>query len=147
MLSAAAAVLSASAVLASGLPTWAKILAVCATLLAGARWLAIEGVRMAGRSVVRLVLLDADASMVVERTGRKRSVRLVHGAVIGSLLLVIVLRLGRWRTRTLCIGRDAVDREAFRRLSVRLNVSSPAAARPGSRLAKVHAMIRRRRTD
>ena len=147
LLVGSASILAATAVLSSGLPAWATVLPACAVLLAGTRWIVVEGTRMAGRSIIRLVLLDAEESMVVERTGRQRSVRLVHGTVIGSSLVVIGLRPGRWQTRTVCIGRDALDRETFRRLRVRLNVSSRAAKRPPFRVARARGLIGRRETD
>lgn len=134
----AVTVLAVIAVFESGLPVWLKCL-LDALIVAGAvRWLFVEGLRQASSSIVRLVLMDEEECMLVERAGAQRSMRVVHAAVITSSLAFVTLRFGRWRTRTLCIAVDAVDDDSFRRLRTRLSVSSPASGWAG---------LRRRRSE
>jgi len=123
--------LSVTAVFASGWPLWLKSLVALAVVSGGARWVYTEGLRLAPRSILRLVLLDEAESMVVERNGTQRSVRALHGVVIGASLAIVTLRCGRWRTRTICLFGDAMDADAFRRLRIRLNVSGFERAADG----------------
>lgn len=118
--------LAGAAVFASGLAIWLKCLVVSIIVAGALRWLAVEGLRRATHSVVRLVLMDEEECMVVERGGAQCGVRVVYAAVIASTFAVVTVRSGRWLTRTMCIARDAVDGDAFRRLRMRLNVAPPA---------------------
>lgn len=120
-------------VLFSGLAWWYKCIATAVIAFGGIHWVFMEGLRRASRSVVRLVLVDEDESMVVERAGRMRSVQLTHAVIITASVAVITLRVGRWHTRTLCIAQDAVDGETFRRLRMRLGVASQTHKQTGLR--------------
>lgn len=110
-----------------------KCLAAGAVLAAGIRWLYVEGLRRAPSAVVRLVLLEDDESMVVERRGRQRGVRVIRAVVVSSSLALVTLRAGRWRARTLCIAGDAVAADAFRRLRVRLDLHAGPTGKTGRR--------------
>lgn len=125
--------LASAAVFASGLPVWLKCLIVTIIMAGTGRWLFAEGLRRVPHSVVRLVLMDEEECMVVERAGIQRSVRVVHAAVITSSLVVVTLRSSGWRVRTLCVARDAVESNGFRRLRMRLSVAPPARKQVGLR--------------
>lgn len=143
----AVTLLAGTAVFASGLSVWFKCLVVAVIVAGALRWLLVEGLRRTPHAVVRLVLMDEEECMLVEHAGAMRSVCLTHAAVITASLAVATLRTGRWRTRTLCIARDAADAEEFRRLRMRLNVAS----RDGNQVAwrkrwlKSNAGIERRK--
>lgn len=130
---AAFALLSSAVVFASGWAVSIQCLAAVAVLAAGIRWLYVEGLRRAPSAIVRLVLLEDDESMVVERRGTQRGVRVVRAVVVSSSLAVVTLRVGRWRTRALCVAGDAVSADAFRRLRARLGLRTGPAGRTGRR--------------
>ncbi len=125
--------LATASVFASGLAFWLRCLIALVIAISGTYWLVVEGLRRVSHTIVRLVLMDDDEAMVVERAGQMRSVRITRVAVIAASLAVVTLRTGRWRTRTLCIARDAVDTDGFRRLRMRLNISPPLVRPAGLR--------------
>ena len=125
--------LAMASVFASGPALWLRCLIALAIAVGGAYWLVVEGLRRVPHAIVRLVLMDEDESMVVERAGRMLSVRIIRVSVIAASLAVVTLRTGRRRTRTLCIARDAVDTDGFRRLRMRLNISPPLVRQAGLR--------------
>jgi hypothetical protein len=125
--------LATASVFASGLAFWLRCLIALVIAIGGTYWLTVEGLRRVSHAIVRLVLMDDDEAMVVERAGQMRSVRMIRVSVIAASLTVVTLRTGRRRTRTLCIARDAVDTDGFRRLRMRLNISPPLARRAGLR--------------
>ena len=126
---AASGLLSSAVVFASDWPVPVECLAAAAVIVASVRWLYVEGLRLAPSAIVRLVLLEDDESMIVERGGTQRGVRLGRGVVVTSSLALVTLRPGRWRSRTLCIAADAVDRDAFRRLRTRVLLQAGARGR------------------
>jgi hypothetical protein len=125
--------LATASVFASGLAFWLRCLIALVIAVSGVYWLAVEGLRRISHAIVRLVLMDDDEAMVVERAGQMRSVRMIRVSVIAASLAVVTLRTGRRRTRTLCIARDAVDTDGFRRLRMRLNISPPLVRQTGLR--------------
>ncbi|MGH8128561.1 MAG: protein YgfX [Gammaproteobacteria bacterium] len=142
----AVTLLAGVAVFASGLPVWLKCLIVAVILVSAIRWLLVEGLRCTPHSVVRLVLMDEEECMVVERSGAQSGVRTVQATVICSSLTVVILRSGRWQARALCIAGDAVDGDGFRRLRMRLCVSPPGMKQTivRKRLLNFNSLIKRK---
>ena len=130
---AGSGLLSAAVVFASGWPVPLECLGAAAVIAGSVRWLYVEGLRRGPSAIVRLVVLEDDESMIVERGGRQRGVRLGRGVVVTSSLAVVTLRLGPWRSRTLCIAGDAVAHDAFRRLRTRLQLQGATRGRTGRR--------------
>ncbi|MDN5865037.1 MAG: hypothetical protein L0I62_07455 [Gammaproteobacteria bacterium] len=118
--------LAIAAVICSGLGRWLTV-AVIAVLLAHAAWLVCTRAIMVGASaVVRFVWQAEGGCEFQTRDGRFHTARITPGMLVTPVLTIVRLRSGRWRWRTLCIVRDAVSAETFRRLRVRLRLSSPA---------------------
>ena len=95
------------------------VLAVLVSAAAGA-WRHL----LAGRITVAVWL--PDGAWRVFDWGGWRDARLGSGARWSTLWVVLPLELSGTRARTLILGRDAVDPDAFRRLRGRLTVAAGA---------------------
>lgn len=119
--------LAITAALLCGLAVWLKI--VIAMLLAmNALWLICTRALVMGPKAISRFVWQSDGDCEWQtRDGRFHHSELVPGMLIVPTLVVVRLRCGRWRCRTFCMTRDAVNREVFRRLRMRLNLSPPLA--------------------
>ncbi|MGH8224988.1 MAG: protein YgfX [Gammaproteobacteria bacterium] len=134
-----------TAVLLSGLPWLARIgFAVCLAVFA-AWWIATRALGFGARAIRRFVWQPEGECEWQDRRGRYRSGAPVPGVLVTPLLVVLRLRCGRMRARTLCIARDAVAEEDFRRLRMRLIVSPPVS--PPSPARRLFAALRARWYD
>lgn len=79
---------------------------------------------LAGRITVAVWL--PDGAWRVFGGGEWRNARLVPGARWSTLWVVLPMELSGRKRRTLILGRDAVDPDAFRRLRGRLTVAAGA---------------------
>lgn len=131
-----------AAVIASGLPWPARIgFAGCLAVVAG-WWIATRALGLGAGAVRRFVWQPEGECEWQDRRGRYRSGRMAPGVLVTPVLVILRLREGRFRARTMCVAADAVAAEDFRRLRMRLLVSPPDS--PPSIPARVFARLRAR---
>jgi hypothetical protein len=101
-------------------------IALALVLLAFAVWWIIaRALLLAPHSIIRFVWRSDGECEWLERRGRWRRGELLPGTLVTPAVVVLRLRMGRLRSRTLCITSDAANSQAFRRLRMRLIVSPP----------------------
>lgn len=131
-----------AAILLSGLPLAARIgLAFCLAVFA-VWWIATRALCLGSGAVRRFVWQPEGECEWQDRRERYRSGEVAPGVLVTPALVILCLHSGRLRTRTLCIAREAVDDEDFRRLRMRLTVSPPVP--PSSLAGRFFAVLRAR---
>jgi toxin CptA len=124
---------SALAVVAVLPAHWAPRLAlgllVMASLVYGV-WAQV--LRRAPWSVVEAVWNDSGWTLST-RAGRSEQARLLPSSYVGVGLVILNLRCGRFRRRSLVLASDSVDADQLRRLRARLRIAGvrPANGMPG----------------
>ena len=113
------------------LPLWASLLGACACLLHAA-WVLPRQILLRHPAAFTGLRRDEEGWQLFNTRDGWQPVQLRPDSL--ALPLVVVLRfrlIGQQRVRGLCITRDALPREAHRRLRVRLKFSRRRWAAPG----------------
>ena len=112
------------------LPLWASLLGACACLLHAA-WVLPRQILLRHPAAFTGLRRDESGWQLFNSRDGWQPVQLRPDSLALPLVVVLRFRLaGEWRVRGLCIPRDALPREAHRRLRVRLKFSRRRWAAP-----------------
>ncbi len=141
-LCAAAYAGAVAAVVLSGIVWPIRVVLILVLLGFALWWTAGRALLLAPDSIVRLVWRSDGECEWLERRGQWCHGTIEPGTLVLPVLVVLRLRGAGRRPRTVCVARDGVEREALRRLRVRLGISPPLG--PPALTRRLAARLRRR---